>query len=242
MEIDEAILKQVKAALARETHLDPQAHPVALEAVEGRLLIEGEVPDVAAKKRALRAAAAVLGAGDAIVDRLRVKPAERTSEGATRDAVCKLLLRDVDFRNCTLRVQAKGRLETLREPMGDTCGAIEVAVEDGVVTLTGRVISLSHKRLAGLLAWWARGCRDVVNALEVVPAEEDNDDEITDALRLALETDPHVHADQIGISTRNRVITLDGVVASEQERRRAEADAWCLFAVDEVINRIEVRA
>ena len=72
MEIDEAILKQVKAALARETHLDPQAHPVALEAIEGRLLIEGEVPDVAAKKRALRAAAAVLGAGDAIVDRLRV--------------------------------------------------------------------------------------------------------------------------------------------------------------------------
>ena len=34
-----------------------------------------------------------------IMDRLHVTPAERADNGATRDAVCKLLMRDVDFQN-----------------------------------------------------------------------------------------------------------------------------------------------
>lgn len=239
MQNNEAVLKQVQAALGHEAHIDPHS-AIVIGFNDGTLTLEGEVPSVGCKKLALLSAGAISDVSW-IVDRLRVTPAERAGDGATRDAVCKLLLRDVDFQNCRLRVRAKGQLETLREPIGDSSGSIELSVEDGVVTLTGQVISLSHKRLAGVLAWWARGCRDVVNGLEVVPFEEDNDDEVTDALRLVLETDPWVHADQIGIGTRDYVVTLEGVVASEEERKRAETDAWCLFAVDKVINHIEVR-
>ena len=239
MQNNEAVLKQVQAALGHEAHIDPHS-VIVIGFNDGTLTLEGEVPSVGCKKLALLSAGAISDVSW-IVDRLRVTPAERAGDGATRDAVCKLLLRDVDFQNCRLRVRAKGQLETLREPIGDSSGSIELSVEDGVVTLTGQVISLSHKRLAGVLAWWARGCRDVVNGLEVVPFEEDNDDEVTDALRLVLETDPWVHADQIGIGTRDYVVTLEGVVASEEERKRAETDAWCLFAVDKVINHIEVR-
>ena len=79
------------------------------------------------------------------------------------------------------------------------------------------------------------------NGLEVVPPKEDSDDEVTDALRLVLETDPLVPADQIGIRTRNHVVTLEGVVTTEEEKKRAELDAWYPFAVDRVINHIEVR-
>lgn len=240
MEDKEAILKQVQAAIEHDAHLDLQTHPIGMTFGGGLLTLEGEVGGIDVKRRALKAASDVEGVSR-IADRLRVAPPERTGDGATRDAVCKLLLRDVDFQNCGLHLHAKGRVEILREPAGDSSGSIDVAVADGVVTLTGRVISLSHKRLAGVLAWWARGCRDVVNELKVVPQEEDNDDEITDALRLVLETDPSVHADQIGIRCQGRVVTLEGIVASEAERTRAEADAWCLFAVDNVINRIEVR-
>jgi osmotically-inducible protein OsmY len=114
-------------------------------------------------------------------------------------------------------------------------------VADGVVTLAGRVISLSHKRLAGVLAWWVPGCRDVVNRLEVAPPEQDNDDEIGDALRLALEKDPLVHADQIRVSVRNRVVTLEGYVVTKEEMKMAEWDAWYLFGVEEVVNNIEVQ-
>jgi osmotically-inducible protein OsmY len=240
MRMDEEVLKQVAAVLVREVHLDLQRHSIDIEFCDGVLTLQGEVPDVAHKKLALEAAAAV-PAVRGIVDRLRVAPTERMGDGSIRHAVCRLLLGDVDFKNCTLRVRVKDRLETLRECAGDSCGAIDVAVEDGLVTLTGQVISLSHKRLAGAMAWWAPGCRDVANGLAVLPPEEDTDDEVTDALRLVLETDPLVPADQIGIRTRDHVVTLVGVVATEQERKRAELDAWSLFAVDRVVNHIQVR-
>lgn len=240
MEEAETVEKQIQAALEHEAHIDLQSCPIRIDFRDGSLLLEGEVPHVGVKKLALGAAARVRDVRG-IVDRLRVVPAERLGDGATRDAVCKLILRDIDFQNCGLRAWVKGRPEVQREPMGDPSGAVDVAVEDGVVTLTGQVISLSHKRLAGVLAWWARGCRDVVNGLAVVPPEEDNDEEITEALHLVFETDPFVHADRIGIGTRNAVVTLEGVVGTEEERRRAEMDAWCLFGVDRVINHLEVR-
>jgi len=81
----------------------------------------------------------------------------------------------------------------------------------------------------------------VVNSLAVEPPEEDNEGEVVDALRLVLEMDPLIQAGQIRASCRNYVVTLEGYVRTEEERRRAESDAWCLFAVDRVINRIEVR-
>lgn len=240
MEDKEAVLTQVQGAVQRGTHLDLQIHPIAMELDKGVLTLEGEVPSLKCKKLALAAAGAVAGV-TGIADRLRVTPAERLGDGAVRDSVCEQLLRDVDFLNCCLQVRVKGKPETLRVASGDLSGSMEVAVEDGVITLTGQVISLSHKRLAGALAWWARGCRDVVNGLEVVPPEDDNDDELTDALRLVLETDPLVPAEQIAIHTHNYAVALDGVVATEEEKHRAEFDAWCVFAVDRVINRLEVR-
>ncbi len=239
MESKEAVVKQVCAAIEHEAHLDLVAYPIEVRFNGGDLMLEGEVPNVSSKRLAVRAAAKVPGAGR-VVDQLRVAT-ERAGDGATRDAVCKLILRDIDFQNCGLYARVKGQREMLREPVVNPSGAIEVGVADGVVTLNGHVISLSHKRLVGVLAWWARGCRDVVNNLEVVPAEADNDDEIADALRLVFESDPYVHAEQIGIQSRDGVITLDGVVASDGERKRAELDAWYLFAVDRVVNHIEVR-
>jgi osmotically-inducible protein OsmY len=119
-------------------------------------------------------------------------------------------------------------------------GVIEVTVDDGVVTLTGQVISLSHRRLASVTVWWVGGCRDVINLLELVPAETDGDDEIADVLRLVLEIDPRVRAEQITATVEDRRITLAGWVATEAERRQAEQDAWCLDDIEGVLNRIEV--
>ena len=80
------------------------------------------------------------------------------------------------------------------------------------------------------------------NRLHVEPAEEDNDDEVTDAVRLVLELDPHVHAAQVSVHTVLRVVSLDGLVTREEEKRTAETDAWYVTGVNEVINRIAVRA
>ena len=93
-------------------------------------------------------------------------------------------------------------LETYHEVLEEPAGVITFTVEDGVVTLDGRVPSLSHKRLAGVLVWWVPGSRDVINGLEVSPIQEDNDDEVTDAIRLVLEKDPFINAGQIQLRIR----------------------------------------
>ena len=113
-----------------------------------------------------------------------------------------------------------------------------IAVADGVVTLDGQVESLSHKRLAELLAWWVPGTRDVVNGIEVKPYEDDSDDEITDAVTMALEKDRLVTHDSIRVITRNSVVTLEGVVPNRRQAEMAEADAWYIFGVDNVINHL----
>jgi osmotically-inducible protein OsmY len=241
MTTSEAIVRRVQGLLEHEPRVNLHRYPIKIDLADGAVVLEGDVESIAAKKLALELAASV-GEIRGVVDRLRVAPSERRGDGAIRDSLCGFLLRDPELRNCTIRVRAKGRVETLRDVRGERAGEIEVAIEDGVITLEGAVISLSHKRIAGVLAWWTPGCRDVVNSLDVVPPEEDNDDEVVDALRLVLETDPLVQADQITASCRNYVVTLEGYVRNEEERRRAELDAWALFAVDDVVNRIEVRA
>ena len=110
------------------------------------------------------------------------------------------------------------------------------------MTLNGQVSGLDQKRLAGVLAWWVPGSRDVINGIAVEPPEEDSDAAIADALRLVLEKDPFVDASQLRFSVGDAVVTLTGIVLKEAERNMAEYDGWYVFGVDKVINRIEVRA
>lgn len=240
MQPREIIVNQVRAALERDARIDPANFPVDILVDGNALTLSGEVPSIASKRVAVSAVSDLDGVGKT-VDRLRLASAIDIGDGAIRDAACDSLTRDVDFLNCSLRAKNSGRMEVLRVASGDSCGEIDVTVTDGVITLDGHVISLSHKRLAGVLAWWARGCRDVVNQLEVRPPEDDNDEEVIEALRLVLETDPLVPATQIAIDSRNFVVTLRGVVATEEERKRAELDAWYLHGIKRVHNELEVR-
>jgi osmotically-inducible protein OsmY len=235
----EEIIKEVRAAFEREPRIGIHNMPVKLAVSEGVLTIEGETTSVAAKKLALEKAAAVAGVSG-IVDRLGVTPAEVMETGEIRNHLCDALVSEPAFSEYAILADVKGTLETVREPASQTAGVIEVEVKDGMVTLNGEVGSLSHKRLSGLFAWWVPGSRDVVNGIAVVPFMEDNDGEVNDAVRLALEKDPFVNASQIRVSCRDRIVTLDGVVPSDYEREMAEDDAWYIFGVDGVINRLEV--
>jgi len=240
MQNGNSILKSVRAALEREPHINLHRWPVQLDlADDDALILEGEVGSVAAKKRALEIAGAMPEVRG-VVDRLHVEPAERKGDGAILGTLTTSLLDTRELKNCTLRVIRKGETLTLREAGGeDASGDLLVSVKNGVVTLDGWLLSLSHKRMAGVLAWWAPGCRDVVNAVEVQPPEQDNDDEVSDALTLVLEMDPMIpDPGQIRIQTHNYVVTLDGLVANQTEKDRVEQDAWCLFAVDKVINQL----
>jgi osmotically-inducible protein OsmY len=85
------------------------------------------------------------------------------------------------------------------------------------------------------------GTQNVLNCLTVEPPEEDSDDELTDAVRLVLEKDPFLNADQIQILSHNGQITLDGVVDTHAEMEFAVHDAWYVFGVDKVVNNLALR-
>jgi osmotically-inducible protein OsmY len=152
-----------------------------------------------------------------VIDRLRVAPGEARGEGAVRDSLARMLLEQAEFRNCTLRSRTNEKVSGLQESKTDGVGEIEISVTDGVIVLEGHVISVPHRLFAGVLAWWTPGRRDVINALEVKPRYEERDDEVAEALRLAL-----------------------GAVPTEEQRKRAELDAWSLSGVDRVVNRLQV--
>jgi osmotically-inducible protein OsmY len=202
----------------------------------GKLTMEGEVANVAAKRLALGRASALPDV-ITVVDKLRVAPARPFSDEQIRRRLLDFLVDEPVFQDHELYGVAYP--ETLR-PRGETSRRIEFAVSDGVVALRGRVPSLEHKRLAGVFAWWVPGSRDVANGLVVDPPEEDGDPEIAEGVRLALEKDPIVDAARVNVVVHGAVVHLGGAVAAAEERDAAEADAWYVFGVEDVRNDIAV--
>ncbi len=234
--------QQVLAALAAEPRLDLHRYPVRVAHMPDGVHLEGEVHGLAAKRLAVALACRACGDG-AVVDNLRLAPAEARSDAQIRESLALAMSRQRELHNCTVRLQDAGRSQLLQEAHDDwPSGEVELGVVDGEVRLRGRVISLSHKRMIEALAWRTAGCRNVANGLQVAPAEVDNDDEITDAVRLVLEMDPLVHADQVGVRAADGVVTLAGLLQRDEEREMAETDAWSVCGVVDVRNRIEVRA
>lgn len=240
MAVETRTVKEIRAALEKNTRINLHRYPISVAMQDGDLILEGEVEDIAAKKLTLVTAAETHGV-QRVVDRLKVVPAEKMGDAEIRDHVCKALLEEPALERCLIHGYASGRAETVGEARLEAAGAIAVEVHEGVVTLNGEVPSLTHKRLAGVLAWWVPGSREVINGLEEVPPEEDNDDELTDAVYLVLEKDPFVNAGRIRVSSKDWVVTLDGLVATETMKTMAERDAWYVLGVKQVINKIQVR-
>lgn len=203
--------------LTEELKFDPNDFPIALRMEDGTIVMEGMVSNVGLKKRALLLAMG-LQEVQGVVDRLRVRPSVSMSDGEIRD----------HMRGALTQESALNGLD------------INIEVRDGVVDLEGQVWSLSHKRLAGVLAWWIPGVLDVINSIEVNPPEEDSDGELSDAVRLALEKDRLVDAQSLKVSTNGYVVTLEGVTGCAAEREAAEDDAWFTWGVNDVVNNIVV--
>lgn len=234
------VLKEVRAALEHEPRINLHRYPVQMQFGDGVLTLEGEVEDVAAKKLGLELAAKVRGVSS-IVDRLHVAPSTRMGDGAILDAVRDALLQESTLRNCSIHLMRKGQLETARDVAVQPHGDIRVSVNEGVVLLDDHVTSLVQKRLAGVLAWWVPGSRDVVNGMEAVPDQPDSDEELAKTVRIVLNKDPFVNGDRILVTADHAVVMFDGEVPSEPQKEMAEFDAWYVFGVDNVVNRLEVR-
>lgn len=236
---DKKIASRLHAAFEKESRINLHRHPIRIAVQDGDLVLEGEVEDIAVKKLALVVAADHC-AGHRIVDRVRVSPAELMGDAEIRDHVCRALLQEGALEHCRIRGYSDAQIQTLGNNLPEGRGFIAVEVHDGVVTLNGRVPSLSHKRVAGVLAWWVPGSRDVINGLEEVPPEEDNDAELTDAVRLVLEKNPFINAAMIRVTSKEWIVTLEGLVPTETMKKMAERDTWYVLGTKRVINNIRV--
>jgi osmotically-inducible protein OsmY len=226
------------AAMRSEKRIGLHFKPVRFEIdADGTATIQAEVENVAVKRLVLERLAATQGV-TAIVDRLRVKPAQVMSDDGILEHLRKAYYAEPAFAALTLKERKSGKRKLVREAP-QARGEIEIEVKNGVVILNGRVPGLASKRLAGVLAWWVPGARDVVNGIAVEPPEEDSPDAIEEAVRIALDKDPFVDASQVRVGARNRTVRLTGAVRSPEARDAAEWDAWYVFGVDDVINDLE---
>lgn len=231
------VIHSLMAALERDSRVDLHQYPVRVSNGGAELVLEGDVENIAAKKVIARTARQV--AGQPVVDRLRVRAPETREDGALRTEVMKVLLDEPVFTEYTIRVGRNQQLEVVREGRG--AGEIDIHAEGGSVCLEGTVGSLTHRRLAEVLAWWTAGCQRVNNRLHVSPAEQETDDELADAIQMVLEKDPLVHAGQLRIAVRDQVVTLQGYLASEEEHRLALMDTWYVPGVHDVVDQVQTR-
>ncbi|MFP4252692.1 MAG: BON domain-containing protein [Guyparkeria sp.] len=230
----------LSGAFEHDPRIDLHQSPIRIRVEGDRLILEGQVQDVTTLRRARALAEQYAGEQRTVEDRLRRRPVEPMGDRELRDEAIGAFTDEPVFAGYTLRTHTGSKAETVHDG-GPDAGRILVAIEEpGTITLSGSVGSLSHRRLAEALMWWIRGCEAVDNCLEVDPPEEDSDDEINDAVRIVLEKDPMVRADQLRVGTAAGIVHLDGAVATEDERRFAVGDCFAVPGVYDVLDRLQV--
>jgi osmotically-inducible protein OsmY len=219
------------AALEKDPDINLHESPIHVT-YHDSLRLEGEVANIIVKRKARRIAMQLSGLPD-IEDRLLLRPGERRTGKALLDAVVSALSQEPAFRDLAIH----------SHPATEDGGRdwIGVDVSECVVRLDGQVGSLSHRRLAEVIAWWVPGSCDVHNHMRVKPAEKDNDGEISDAVSMILEKDPLLHAESLTVHTKDREVTLSGAVHSDEQRRMAIYDCWYVPGVHGVHDRMQVQ-
>jgi osmotically-inducible protein OsmY len=121
---------------------------------------------------------------------------------------------------------------------------IGVAVQDGIVTLSGLVKTFAESNAAREAAFRVFGVRDVANDIHVkVPGSLTRTDaEIAQAVRAALEWDITVPSDRIHSSVTEGVVTLIGTVDDWHEVAAAERAVSNLAGVQDVVSELLVHA
>ena len=120
---------------------------------------------------------------------------------------------------------------------------IGVAIDKGVVTLSGHVGSYAEKIAAERIVQRVKGVRGVAQEIEVrYPNENKNaDDEIAQRAAKILEWDSTVPPGKIKVKVEKGWITLSGEAEWQFQRQAAEAAVRKLSGVSGVMNMITVR-
>jgi osmotically-inducible protein OsmY len=127
------------------------------------------------------------------------------------------------------------------EPSIDAAN-IGVAVENGIVTLTGHLPHFAQKQAIETIVWKVKGVRGLAEEIQVGPGHGHPDADAALARRLAdlLSWNSVVPAERIHVQVEKGWVTLTGQVEWRYQRVAAADAAATLHGVVGIENRIEV--
>jgi osmotically-inducible protein OsmY len=199
---DMSITNAVEAALQRDDGVS--SHLIDVKTNNGILTLSGSVDNILSRDRAVTIARATKGVRS-VVDRLEVTPVERTDSEIRKDV----------------------REALSQDPAADAY-EIDVTVNGGVVTLSGRVDSWAERRLGETIAKGVLGVRKVDNNIVVKAPVKRSDNEIKADVERQLEIDALINANRINVAVNNGKVKLTGTLGSAAEIDRALSKAWVL--------------
>jgi len=118
---------------------------------------------------------------------------------------------------------------------------IHVAVEQGVVTLTGFAHSYFEKQAAEEDAQRVPGVRGIANDIDVRLAPGRTDPEIVREAVRALRVDPSVPHNEIKVTVKRGHVTIRGAVDCYSQKRAIEQILTGIPGLKGVTNQIEIR-
>lgn len=127
------------------------------------------------------------------------------------------------------------------EPSIDSAD-IGIAVENGVVTLSGHVPSFTQKLAAERAAWRVKGVRAIAQEIQVrVPGDKKhNDDEIAKRALSVLAWNSSVPAGSVHVKVQAGLVTLLGQVDWNYQRLAAESSVRKLTGVVGILDNISL--
>lgn len=127
-------------------------------------------------------------------------------------------------------------------PMVDAA-SIGVAVDAGVVTLTGHVRTYAEKGIAERVALRVRGVRAVIERIEVRDPNNAavGDEALADRCARVLEWDVQIPERSVTLKVERGCITLDGWVPYYHQKAAVDKALRRLAGVTDIVNRIAVK-
>jgi osmotically-inducible protein OsmY len=215
MKTDSALLADVQAELDWDPSFDDRGIVVAVK--DGVVTLAGSVHSYPDKWSAENAAKSVAGVR-AVANDIEVKlqaHAQRTD-----------------------RAIAEAALIALKSHVTVPADAIKVIVNDGCVTLEGKVTMRHQKTAAENAVHNLWGVRAVRNRIEIAAKAHAGD--IRGKIHQSFKRHADKDADKIQIAVADGTVTLSGVVNTWREREDAESAAWSAPGVAHVKNLLAV--
>jgi len=193
------------------------SHKIDVSTVNGVVTLSGSVDSYYAKLEAEDAAESVKGVL-AVINNIDVKPFVRLDSQIRGDVISALVA----------------------DPVAESF-EIDVSVQDGIVTLTGKVDSYTEKSVAEKIAEGVKGVADVKNELTYDFVTDRTDLDIKKDIEYRLKTDASIDSGLITVTVNDGKVTLGGSAGSAAEKTEASSEAWVVPGVTSIANKIDVK-